>query len=589
MMKSFFKYLLASVLGVLVAGFLMFFIVIGGITAMVSSQDEPVKISSNTILHIELDQVIKDRSNNNPFENFNFGSFKPNMQLGLNDILKNIKKAKTDPNIKGIYLDFSFIPAGIATIEEIRNALIDFKESGKFIISYSENYTQPSYYLASVSDKVYMNPEGLLMFLGLRSEVMFFKEAMQKLGVEPQIIRHGKFKSAVEPFMYNKMSEENRHQVMTYMGSIWDQILKGISNERSLTVDKLNELADNLTLKDAQAAVDNGLIDGLKYKDEILAELAELTDKKDDKKIKTISLSKYTKVADTKRKKLEKDKIAVIYAHGTVMMGEGEEGTIGSERISKAIRKARKDSSIKAIVFRVNSGGGSALASEVIWREVKLAQEVKPVIASLGDVAASGGYYIVAPAQKIIASPNTITGSIGVFGVLWNGKELLNEKLGVHVDVVKTNKFADLGTFSRRLTAQEREVIQYSVEEVYGTFISHVAEGRNMTTEEVDKIGQGRVWSGANAIEIGLVDEFGGLEDAIKLAAEAANLETYRTVNLPKLEDPIEQLIKDLGGNVRVSVLKNELGNEYKYYENLKSLIEQNGVQARIPYEIEIY
>ena len=286
---------------------------------------------------------------------------------------------------------------------------------------------------------------------------------------------------------------------------------------------------------------------------------------------------------------MEKNKIAVVYASGNVIMGEGAEGTIGSDRISKAIRKARKDSSVKAIVFRVNSGGGSALASEVIWREIKLAQEVKPVIASLGDVAASGGYYIVAPAQKIIASPNTITGSIGVFGLLFNGKNLLNNKLGIHVDVAKTNKYADMGTFSRKLTAQEREIIQYSVEEIYETFISHVAEGRDMTKEEVNAIGQGRVWSGTNAIDIGLIDGFGGLEDAIVLAAEAANLDKYRIVDYPKLKDPFQQLLEDLQGNVKTSILKQELGTEYKYYESLKNITEQQGIQARIPYEIDIY
>ncbi len=588
-MKSFFKYLLASVLGVMIAGFLMFIITIVGITAMVSSQDEVVKIEPNTFLHMELSQPIMDRSNDNPFETINFSDFSPTAQLGLDDIINNLKKAKDDENIKGIYLDFTVIPAGIATVEEIRNALLDFKESGKFIIAYADVYTQPSYYLASIADKVYLNPEGLLTFVGLRSEIMFFKEALEKIGIEPQIIRHGKFKSAVEPFMYTKMSEENRLQIMTFMGSIWDHILNGISAERNISLKDLNALADNMTIKDAQSALDNGLIDGLKYKDEILDELAELTEQKDSKKLKSISIAKYTKVPDKKRKKLEKNKIAVVYASGTVIMGEGQEGTIGSDRISRAIRKARKDSSIKAIVFRVNSGGGSALASEVIWREIKLAQEVKPVIASLGDVAASGGYYIVAPAQKIIASPNTITGSIGVFGVLPNGKKLLNEKLGIHVDVAKTNNYADMGTFSRPLTAQEKEIIQYSVEDIYSTFVDHVAKGRNMTYEEVDEIGQGRVWSGSNAIEIGLIDGFGGLDDAIKLAAEAANIETYRTVDLPKLEDPFQMFMKELQGNVRVSILKNELGDQYKYYENLKSITNQQGIQARMPFELEIY
>lgn len=588
-MKSFFKYLLASVLGVLLAGILMFLIIIGGIGAMVSSQDQAVKIKSNTVLHVELNQLIMDRSNNNPMESFDFTSFRPSPQLGLNDILKNIKKAKSDPNIDGIYLDLTFIQAGIATIEEIRNALIDFKESGKFIISYSDTYTQPTYYLASVADKIYLNPEGLLIFVGLRSEIMFYKDALKKLGVEPQIIRHGKFKSAVEPFMYNKMSDENREQVMTYMGSIWNHMLEGISKEREISIKKLNELADNLTLRKAELAVKNGLIDGVKYKDEVLAELAELTNKTDDKKIEHISLAKYTKVTDKKRKSLGKNKIAVVYASGTVIMGEGGEGTIGSDRISRAIRKARKDSSVKAIVFRVNSGGGSALASEVIWREIKLAQEVKPVIASLGDVAASGGYYIVAPAQKIIASPNSITGSIGVFGLFFTGKELLNDKLGIHVDVAKTNNFSDIGSFTRPFTAEEREVFQFMVEDFYDTFITKVGEGRNMAKEEVDAIGQGRVWSGANAIDIGLIDGFGGLEDAIELAAEAANLETYRIVDYPKLKDPFQQLLEDLQGNVKTSILKQELGTEYKYYESLKNITEQQGLQARIPYEIDIY
>lgn len=588
-MKSFFKSLLASILGVLIAGILLLFIIIGGIGAMVSSQDKTVDVKENTILHVKLDQPIMDRSNKNPFESFDFASFKPSIQLGLNDVLKNIEKAKTDPNIDGIYLDLNVIPTGIATIEEIRNALINFKESGKFIISYSDTYTQPSYYIASISDKVYLNPEGLLTFVGLRSEIMFFKEALEKIGIEPQIIRHGQFKSAVEPFMYTKMSKENRLQIETYMGSIWDQMLKGISAERKVSIKNLNKLADELVLNNAQAAVDNGLVDGLKYKDEILAELAELTGKKDSKKIESVSLSKYTKVPAQKKKSFEKEKIAIVYASGNVIMGEGQEGTIGSDRISRAIREARKDSTVKAIVFRVNSGGGSALASEIIWREIKLAQEVKPVIASLGDVAASGGYYIVAPAQKIIASPNTITGSIGVFGMLPNGKKLLNDKLGIYVDVVKTNNFADMGTFSRPLTAQEREVIQISIEQIYDTFIGHVAEGRNMTKEEVDEIGQGRVWSGANAIEIGLIDGFGGLEDAIALAAEAANLEKYRTVEYPKIKEPIEQLLEDFQGNVRISILKNELGNEYKYYNAIQELRNMQGVQARIPYEVEIY
>jgi len=587
-MKSFFKYVLATIVGIILSSILIFFIFLGSIGAIISSQDQPVKIDKHTVLHMKLTNPITDRSNKNPMENFDFESFQPVNQLGLNEILANIKKAKEDANIDGIYLDFTMIPAGMATIEEIRSALIDFKASGKFILSYADTYTQSTYYLASIADKVYLNPEGLLSWTGMRSEIMFFKEALEKIGIEAQIIRHGKFKSAVEPFMYNQMSPENREQIMTYMGSIWNHMLTRISESRNISIEQLNELADNLTLNNADAALEHGFVDGLKYKDEILAELKELTKKKESEKIKNVTLAKYTKVPK-KRKSLEKDKIAVVYASGSVIMGEGAEGTIGSDRISKAIREARKDSSIKAIVFRVNSGGGSALASEVIWREVKLAQQVKPVIASLGDVAASGGYYIVAPAEKIVANPNTITGSIGVFGMIPNGKKLLNDKLGIHVDVAKTNKHADIYSFSRPLSAKEKETIQLNIEGVYETFITHVAEGRGMTKEEIDEIGQGRVWSGANAIEIGLIDEFGGLEKAIEIAAQTANLEKYRVIDYPKLKDPFQKLLEDLQGNVKASILKKELGNEYKYYQRLQDLKNMQGIQARIPYDIELY
>ncbi|HSH52347.1 MAG TPA: signal peptide peptidase SppA [Bacteroidales bacterium] len=588
-MKSFFKYLLATVLGIILTSILMFFIFLGSIGAIISSQDQPVKIDEHTVLHMELSSPIADRSNKNPMENFDFESFQPVNQLGLNNILNNIKKAKEDENIDGIYLDFTIIPAGMATIEEIRSALIDFKASGKFILSYADTYTQSTYYLASIADKVYLNPEGLISWTGMRSEIMFFKEALVKLGIEAQIIRHGKFKSAVEPFMYNQMSPENREQIMTYMGSIWNHMLTRISESRNISVEQLNELADNLTLNNADAALEYGFVDGLKYKDEILDELKEVTGKNENEEIKSIALAKFTKVPKKKRKSLEKDKIAVVYANGSVIMGEGAEGTIGSDRISRAIRKARKDSTIKAIVFRVNSGGGSALASEVIWREVKLAQQVKPVIASLGDVAASGGYYIVAPAEKIVANPNTITGSIGVFGMIPNGKKLLNDKLGIYVDVAKTNQHADIYSFSRPLSAKEKETIQLNIEGVYETFITHVAEGRGMTKEEIDEIGQGRVWSGANAIEIGLIDEFGGLERAIEIAAQTANLEKYRVVDYPKLKDPFQKLLEDLQGNVKVSILKKELGNEYKYYQRLQDIKNMQGIQARIPYDIELY
>ncbi len=588
-MRSFLKYTLATIVGVIITGAIFFIILFASIGSMISKQDKTVEIKPNTVLKIELDQIITDRSPQNPFENFNFTSFKPEKSLGLNDILANIEKAKKDDKIKGIYMDLSSIPAGIATIEEIREALLDFKESEKFIVCYSDNYTQTAYYLGSVADKVYMNPTGRLYMTGLQSQVMFFKEALDKLGVEPQIVRYGKFKSAIEPFTKNEMSPENREQINTYMNSLWDHMAEGISEAREIDVETINELTNNLTHRKPEEAVKHGLIDSLKYKDEILKALKEKSET-DKREVQFVSLPKYTKTPKIKDYTgLAKDKIAVVYAMGSVMMGEGEEGTIGSDRISRAIRKARRDSSVKGIVFRVNSGGGSALASDVIWREAKLAAKEKPFIASLGDVAASGGYYIVAPADTIMASPNTITGSIGVFGLFFNSKELLNEKLGIHVDVAKTHKFADLGSPFRSMRNEERQIIKDEIVQTYETFVNHVAEGRDMTPEEVDEIGQGRVWSGADAKRIGLIDLYGGLEEAVALAAEKADIEKYRTIGLPELKDPFEQLMKEFTGNVKASVLKKEMGDSYKYYREFENVKDMQGIQARIPYKIDIY
>jgi protease-4 len=435
-----------------------------------------------------------------------------------------------------------------------------------------------------------LNPEGAIEWVGMRGEIMFFKDALQKLGVEVQIIRHGKFKSAIEPFILDKMSPENREQTLTYMGSIWNHWVNGISKARNISVDELNKLADNLTIRNAKAAVKFGLADSLVYKDQVIDMLKELTDTKPEKDINSVSLAQYTKVAPTsKHKGFIKDKIAVVYASGSIITGDGEEGSIASERFGRAIRKARRDSTVKAIVLRINSGGGSALASEVIWREVKLAKGVKPVIVSMGDVAASGGYFIAAPADYILASPTTITGSIGVFGMIPNFKEGMNKKLGITVDVVKTNRNADFGSVYRPLTAEERAVYQLGVEDIYSTFIGHVAEGRNLTVEQVDEIGQGRVWSGVNAMDIKLIDEFGGLQRAIEIAAERAELENYRISELPEQDDPFEAIIKQLTGGAKANILKNELGENYKYVERVKSIVTNRGIMARIPYDIELY
>ena len=590
-MKNFLKYTLATIVGVILASFigiLIFFGVVGSIVS--SSQNKTVKIKPNTILQIKLNKPIVDRTSKNPMANFNFQSFQPEPHLGLNDILKNIEAAKTDNNIKGIYLDLSIVHSGIASIEEIRNALLDFKKSGKFILSYADYYTQASYYLASVADKIYVNPQGVIELKGLHAELMFFKNALKKLEIEPQIIRHGKFKSAVEPFMLDKMSDANREQYNVFMGSIWNKFLEGISKQRNISIKDLTKYADNLTIRDTKSALKYHIIDGVRYKDEIISELKNLVKIEQNKKLKLVSLTRYSNVPKkSKFKHFVKNKIAIIYAQGEINMGKGTDKTIGSDELSKTIRKARLDSTIKAVVLRVNSPGGSALASEVIWREVYLTKKVKPVIASMGDVAASGGYYISSAADTIVASPNTITGSIGVFGLLFNGEKFLKNKLGITVDRVKTNKFSDIGSLTRPMTGAEREIIQSGIEDVYDTFLTHVAQGRHMTKKAVDKIGQGRVWSGQDAKKIGLVDVFGGLNKAVEIAVKKANLKKYRIVSLPKQADPFTQIMKQLKGDVEMSILKNKLGSDYKYYDQLQKLTKINGCQARLPFDIDIY
>jgi len=589
-MKQFFKFMLASMTGCLftfIIIFIFLFILISSISSF--SKKEVVVVSENTVLSLTFDQPIFDRTSNNPFENIDFATFKATNLIGLNDIIKNIRKAKTDNRIKGIYLDLSTIDAGIATVEEIRNALIDFKKSKKFIISYGEVYTQKAYYLASVSDKIYMNPEGILDFKGLNAQVMFIKGALQKLEIEPQVIRHGKYKSAIEPLILDKMSDASKEQTLTFINSIWEVMIKNISESRNISITELNDIADSLKTQNPEDAVNCKLIDKLMYKDEVLSDLRYRLGIKENKKINMISLLKYKDVPENLKPKHSKNKIAVIFATGDIISGEGDERSIGSEKLSETIRDARNDSSIKAIVLRINSPGGSALASEVIWREVYLTSKIKPIVASMGDVAASGGYYIACAANKIIASPNTITGSIGVFGILPNMKGLFNNKLGITFDNVKTNKYADLGDISRPLNESEMLVIQNSIERIYKTFITHVADGRKMTIAQIDSIGQGRVWSGLDAKRIGLIDDFGGLDKAIVLAASFAKLDNYKLIDLPKQKDPFSQIVEQLTGNVKINLISNELGDGYKYYEYIKSLTKMSGVQARLPYNIDIY
>jgi protease-4 len=584
-MKQFFKFTIASALGLIIGTLVI--VLIGSIIAS-SGDSDKITLNKKHVLKLVLNGTIQDRSEKKVFDLGEITGQKTDI-IGLNEILRNINKAKTDKFISGIFLDLGEISSGYASLEEIRNALLNFKESGKFITTYSEVYSQRAYYLASVADYICMYPEGGLDIRGLNSTVMFFTDALKKMGIEPQIIRHGKFKSAVEPFMLSEMSSANREQVEIYLGSLWDTYTKNIALNRGISSTRLNEVIDNFELKTPQDAVKLNLIDSLFYKDEFQEHLTHLTNENSYEKINFIKLSKYENVKnENARKKFKKDKIAVIYAQGDIVSGDGSETVIGSERISKAIRKAREDEKVKAIVLRVNSPGGSALASDVIWREMILAQNEKIVVVSMGDVAASGGYYIACASDKIYASPNTITGSIGVFGLMFSFEELFTEKLGLTFDQVKTNKFSDLGNSNRPLTEEEYAILQEGVIEVYNTFTLKVASGRNMSQQNVDEIGQGRVWSGANAIKINLIDEFGGLEESIKGAAELAKLDDYRLIELPEQKDPFQQLIETLEEDMQTSWLKHQLGSQYKYYKTLNDLREINGIQARMPIQFSI-
>ena len=591
-MRQFFKFLFASMLGFVLGSILLIFILVGIISAAVNSFDDEkvTDVKSNSMLFLDFEKPIVDRASKNPFENINFNTFESDLSVGLNTILESLHKAKEDKNIKGIYMELSTINSGIATVEEVRNALLDFKKSGKTIISYSEVYTQKSYYLASVADKIYMNPQGAMELKGLAAEIMFYKGLLDKIEVETQVIRHGRFKSAVEPFILDKMSNDNRLQTRGFMQSIWNFMLNNIASSRKLNFDELNTLTNNFSIREPEDAIKYKLIDKLVYKDEVLEELKKLTGvtKKEDNP-QLISLSKYSKGPSLEKKSLKDAQIAIIYASGEIESGEGASDKIGSETVSKAIREARLNDKIKAIVLRVNSPGGSALASEVIWREAELANKVKPVVVSMGDVAASGGYYISAASRKIFASPNTITGSIGVFGLIFNAQKMLNNKLGITIDTVKTNRLSDFGSMSRALTAEEKQIFQQGVEKVYDTFTKRVADGRKMKQANVDSIGQGRVWSGVEAKNIGLIDEFGGLNDAIAAAAKMANISKYRTIELPKQKDPFTEILSELGNEAETKYLNYKLGDEAKYFNKAQELLKMQGIQARLPYVIDFY
>lgn len=583
----------ASMLGTFLSLFLIMFvsfaIMLGIISAIKDEAEAKVekKVEKNSVLEIRFNEIIKERSSDKfPWRNLVFRD--EEASLGLDKILSSIERAGKDENIKGIYLNITGIDAGIGTVGEIRNALQEFKESGKFIISYSEFYSLKSYYLSSVADKIYLNPEGYLDFRGLHANPMFFKGTLEKLDIEAQIIRHGKYKSAVEPFMLDKMSEENREQVQELISSIWNGMLGQISASRNIPVDDLSDIANNLKIRRASDAVELGMADELAFYDQVESELKKLTGREDAKKLNDVSLAQYSRGRSVTGKLTSKNKIAIIYAVGSIEGGSGDEETIGSETISRAIRKARTDSSIKAIVLRVNSPGGSALASDVIWREVTLAREAKPFVVSMGDVAASGGYYIACAADTIVCEPNTITGSIGVLGVLFNMQKMFSNKLGITFDTVKTGRFADILNQTRPLTEEEKRIATGEVERIYQGFVKHVSEGRNMSVADVDSVGQGRVWSGVDAKRLGLIDVLGGINDAVDIAAKMASLDDYKTVSMPEYKDILERLLDNVSADAKTDAVKKELGDAYPYYRQAKDILKMRGIQTRMPMEIVI-
>lgn len=587
-MKDFFKYLFASMLGFflsMVVVFIICFIVVVGIISSVDS-DKTVTVDRNSVLFINLDQSITERTPKKGLSNLPLFGNGESDGIGLRDLLKAISAAKNDDNIKCIYLSVTSPNAGFATMREVRNALIDFKKSHKKIIAYSEVYTQGAYYLASVADKIYLNPEGSLEFKGFSSELTFFKGTLEKVGVEMQVIRVGNYKSAVEPFILDKMSDYNRKQVTAYVGGLYNTFLTDIAKSRDIEKDSLYKIADNFSVQQPQDAVNLKMVDALKYKDQILEELKGISGRTKDENVRTISINDYAKNEGDSGS--AKDKIAVIYANGEISGGEGNDNQIGSERISRAIRKARLDDDIKGIVIRVNSPGGSALASDVIWREIVLTRKEKPVIASFGDVAASGGYYIGCAADSIFVQPNTITGSIGVFGIIPNFQNLMTNKLGITFDGVKTGKYADIMATNRPMTEGERFIIQNELNRIYSGFVSRVADGRKKPKAYIDSIGGGHVWIGTDAVQIGLADRIGSFNDAIKAAAKKAKIKEYKVVEYPDVIDPWKSLMDESTDKIKTYYTKQELGDNYFLYQQMKKVIASSGIQARMPFEAVI-
>ncbi len=585
---NFFKTFLASLLAFFVANFVWFFlfiIIIAGVAAIGSST---TIVEPKSVLKIDLSESIVDQPVNDPLAGFDPMSMNVQKSVSNMQVMNAIESAAQDDNIEGIYINLTGAgTASAALLEEVRNYITAFKESGKFVVAYGEVYSQGGYYLASVADSIYLNPVGEMDWRGLAMQVMFYKGALDKLGIEPQVFRHGTFKSAVEPYIMSRMSPENRTQMETIASSIWGTMVADIAKERNLSIDSLNMFATDLSAMMAEDALANRMVDGLKYEDEVEDILREKLELDADEDITFVTLGEYI-AANPYTPSYSDNKIEVIYAEGQIVQGTSEQGTLGSSTLADQLAEARLDEEVKAVVLRVNSPGGSALASEVIWREMELLRQQKPVIVSMGDYAASGGYYISAPADAIIADATTLTGSIGVFGLMFNAEKALNNKLGITIDVAKTNPSADMGMPFRAVSSNERTKIMRSIEQVYSTFVNHVADGRNMTFDSVDAIGQGRVWTGNDGNRIGLVDEIGGLKYAIAVAADKAEcLDDYMVRESMGEPTGLAALLSSLEAHISDRKMRKEMGAMYDEYRSLRALMENEGVQAlALPIEI---
>jgi len=565
----------------LVVVILLFTAIIAGIA---SNSEKEISVKANSILHLDFSQAIVDRSSNNPFENIDLTTFQSNSKQSVVDYLKAIRAAADDNNIKGIFLDLSTIQTDGVLRSSIRKALITFKESGKFIYAFAEGYTQGTYLMASVADSIFMVPTGDMLFNGLANTPIFFKGMLDKLDIDVKLIRVGKYKGAGEPFIREKLSEENRYQIASFLGSLNDQMLTDLSTSTGKSSEELRALANELQIRSAADAVAKGLVHRLAFRDEVLTLLAKETEEKDIEKIPFVTLKDYVSSLPRELNFKEKNRIAVIYAIGDINSGEGDDLTIGSDRIAAAIRSARLNKDVKAIVLRVNSPGGSALASDIIWREVLLAKGEKPVVVSMGNLAASGGYYIAAAADSIFAAPNTLTGSIGVFGIIPNFESFFENKIGITFDRVTTGPYADLLNTNRPMTADEEAIVQQMVNRIYEDFVKVVADGRGLSTDSVHALAQGRVYTGEQALEIGLVDKLGDLDDAIACAARMAKLKSYRLKNLPEQKDQLQMILESLGA-ARVSAVEQELGPLYQHYKLAKNLLEGDRFQARLEFD----